>query len=313
MPYQLSVNIYNSAGEVVRHLFSGSSQNQSGGFSLGSTVVAPGGPGVSINFGGILQGGSDSLVWQGSNDNGQPVSGGTYYIKVDEIDPFGSVQSWTSPVAVLPPVAQQSLNIYNSAGELVAHLDLSSLPPGTTLTDLGFADPSKTTFALPSDPSGPGGVDFKLKESNSSGTASADEVWNGRNSQGQEVASGSYIVQLVSEGAGGQSIISSKGFIVLATPQTLSIAKVIAVPNPLGPTDKSLVLVTGSLPSGAGATAKLYNIAGELVAQGAEAAGGGRIVLTVGNWSSGIYIVMVEIRQSGDLLSRQILRIAIQR
>jgi hypothetical protein len=309
LPDHLDVVIYNSAGEAVKHLFSGASQELPAAFSLSGSLVAPGLP-VNISLGGILQGGLTGLSWAGLNDASQVVSGGIYTIKVSETDPFGNVVAWSKEVSVLPPASQQSLAIYNSAGELVANLDTSGLlSPTAQVTGIGFPDPSQSTFVAPSSSAGSGGVTFVLQQS---GGAPLTYTWNGRNNQGQLVSSGSYTVQLVDQTAGSASILMSKTFTLLK-PLDAAPPKVLAGPNPLGPKDSSLIFAFAPLPSGQYAVVKLYNVAGELIAQGLGSGPGGKVLIKVGNWSGGIYVAVFEVREQGSLVSRQLLRLAIQR
>src|SRR5207245_2803109 len=107
-----------------------------------------------------LSQGGKTLAWGGDNDQGQGVTGGTYYLKVEMEDPFGAKQSWSQSVTVLPPAPAQSLVIYNSAGEAVAHLSASS-GMGKSFTGLALHDSSKGAYAL-----GNGGVvDFDVADS----------------------------------------------------------------------------------------------------------------------------------------------------
>jgi flagellar hook assembly protein FlgD len=309
----VDVVIYNSAGEAVKHLYSGAAQQLPGGFDLSGNLVAPGVP-VNISLGGFLANGQSSLPWTGLNDGSQSVGGGVYTIKVSETDSFGAVQSWSQEVSVLPPASQESLAIYNSAGELITKLDTSSVLPATStaqVTNVGFVDPTKTTFVVPDQAAGPGGVPFVLQLSGNGSPVTF--TWNGRNSQGQEVSSGVYTVQLISQAAGSSSIIlDSKGFTILDAPGNGG-PKVTTGPNPLGPLDKSLTFSASGLAGTEVASVKLYNVAGELIAQGVSAAGQGKIMLTVGNWSAGVYLAVYEIRDSGSLKSRKLIKVAISR
>jgi hypothetical protein len=313
MPFKVEITVYNSAGEAVDHLFDGASQNLPGGFTLSSNLVAPNGPPLVIQLGGLLANGQKSLAWTGVNDAQQFVSGGLYTIQIHQIDPFGSVQTWAQEVSVLPPVSQTSLAVYNSAGELVARLDTSSVMPLSStaqITGVGFADPSKTSFGVPSQAGGPGGVVFELKLSDGSVQSLS---WNGRNSLGQEVSSGSYTVQLISQVVGSESILDAKTFVILAAQAAAPTLQ--AGPNPAGPKDKNLVFTYSALAADERASVRLYNLAGELVAQGLGPSGGGvgKITLTIGHWSSGVYMAVFEVHEGGGLKSRQVKRIAVIR
>jgi hypothetical protein len=304
MPMQVVVTIYNSAGEVVKHLYSGSSQNFPNGFTLSSTAVAPGGSGVSLDLGGKIQGGGSTLTWLGSNDNGQSVSPGTYTIQVVQTDPFGGIKSWTQAVTVMPAAVTQSLDIYNSAGELVRQINtasISSLP----LNDINLNNPSNSAYVV-----GTGaGVKFILH--NTSG-AQVPETWDGKSSTGQTVAPGTYIVQLVDNGP-AHSVVMSKSFTVLDGAGAPSF-DVIAGPNPVGPADKELVFSLNGIQAGEFASVELYNVAGELIASGSGSLGNNRVAMKVeGNWSSGIYVAIINANQGIIVISRKIYKIAVDR
>lgn len=300
---QLVVTIFNSAGEVVRHFFTGTSQNLLTGFAISSSSLAQGGGGVTLSFGGEIQGGGNSLVWLGTNDNGQPVSGGTYTIMVQTTDPYGSVQSWTKSVTVIPQALSQSLDIYNSAGELVATLNpssFSSLP----IVNIGFGNSSRSAFVLGSG----SGVKFMMQ--NSSG-GQVTTTWDGKSNSGQVVSPGSYIVQLV-DNDNGRIVVQSKSFVVLGDLSSSSF-RLIMGPNPVGPTDHELVFSFSGIQAGQTAHVKLYNVAGELIGQAAGSVGGNRVVVRVGNWSSGLYVVVAESHDGPMVVSRQLQNFAVQR
>jgi hypothetical protein len=297
------VGIYNSAGEQVKQLFSGPSQDSPQGFALdASSIVAMGG-GVNLSFGGALSGLGNTLTWVGDNNSGQAVGGGTYYVKAEMTDAFGATQAWSQAVNVLPQAAAQSLKIYNSAGELVATLDATSFS-GQTLTRLGFSKGDSAAYALGSG----GGVDFVLQDS---GGNQVSTHWDGKSSSGATVKPGSYTVQLI-DNNDGKVILVSKGFVLLADPAASSFS-VVAGPNPVGPATKQVVFAMKGLKSGEHAVLRLYNLGGELISQGSDSAGSGKIVLNIGNWSSGVYVAVVECRDGGAVVSRKLIRMAVQR
>jgi flagellar hook assembly protein FlgD len=304
MPDHLTVGIYNAAGELVRTLYQGNSQAMPGNFSESTgTFVALSGS-VTLNFGGELQGGAESLVWNGTNNSGQGVSGGTYTIKVTNTDAFGSVQTWAQSVNVLPQPPKQTLNVYNSAGELVATLDISAYA-GTPITQIGFPASSHAAFSLGQG----GGVPIQVQDSSG---ATSTLVWNGKSGTGALVSSGSYTLELTSNSGGNNSVTMSKSFEVLDAPGAGGFT-VVEGPNPVGPLDSDMVFQVNGLGSGQGSVLRLYNLAGELVAQGVDSGGNGRIVLKVGNWSAGIYVAVVEACQGSAVLSRKLSKVVIQR
>ena len=152
---------------------------------------------------------------------------------MQETDPFGRIVSWARDVTVLSAAHPQSLNIYNSAGELVRSLDMS--------------------------------------------------------------------------------VIASRDIVVLKNPDSQSAVDVKVVPNPVGPKDRQVSFLFSPLPFGRHAQLMLYNLSGDLVAQGVSNAGADRLILNIGPWSSGIYLGVFEVREGGGLVSRRQLRVALRR
>ena len=62
-------------------------------------------------------------TWNGTNNGGTEVTNGKYYVKIDNIDPTGVVNTQTQAVLVARHLATLTVNIYNEAGELVRRLD----------------------------------------------------------------------------------------------------------------------------------------------------------------------------------------------
>ena len=306
----MDVIIYNSAGEEVRRLYSGSSQGQPGSFKTRGDVLQPGSSGIQLEFSGVLAGGSNALVWEGNNDTGQSVSGGSYLIKVQETDPFGRIVSWAHDVTVLPAAHPQSLNIYNSAGELVRSLDMSVLARGARIANFSMADAGKKAFVVPNDPSAVGSLMLTVTDVHG---VQSQVPWDGRNSQGQPVASGIYNIQLLSKMDTGAVVIATRDIVVLKNPDSQSAVDVKVVPNPVGPKDRQVSFLFSPLPFGRHAQLMLYNLSGDLVAQGVSNAGADRLILNIGPWSSGIYLGVFEVREGGGLVSRRQLRVALRR
>ena len=270
--------------------------------STGSFVSVSGS--VTLGFGAELQGGTNSLAWNGTNNSGRGVSGGTYTIKVSSTDAFGNVQTWTQSINVLPQPPSQSLSIYNSAGELVANVDLSAFS-GKIITQVGFPASGHGAFSV-----GPGEtipIDVQVSDG-----SSRTILWDGKSGNGNLVSSGSYTLQLSSNSSVGSGPTLAKSFEVLDAPGIVAFG-VAQGPNPIGPMDDQAVFLVTGLATGENASVKLYNLAGELVAQGVDAQGNGRIVLTVGNWSAGIYVAVVEKHSGAAIVSRKLIKIAVQR
>lgn len=286
------VSIYNSAGELVKTLFHGSG-TQLSDLALSGGSVVPGSLGLTLSFSGSA-GGSSSLSWLGDNDNGQLVSGGTYSMKVETKDNFGTTSAWIRQISVIPSKRKVALKIYSSAGELVAALDPAAA---------GAVSPSQLKF---------GGDGKGAFEAGSATIVVVDS--NGAEITvplGQELKAGSYTVQLVNEDLGASKIIASRGFVLVAAPKAPNFSA-IAFPNPLGPENSPLQFLYAPRPAAETVTLRLYNVPGELVAQAVESASLGRITLAPRPWAAGIYIAVLELRQGRSLLSRRLLKVAIR-
>jgi flagellar hook assembly protein FlgD len=99
---QVSVDVYNEAGEVVRHLLSQtvpSIQSIVHNLTLSSSVIVPGGtPGqtqIQVDTGLPIP------AWDGDNDAGVGVQSGQYYVAVHTIDGKGGEATLTQPVVVM--------------------------------------------------------------------------------------------------------------------------------------------------------------------------------------------------------------------
>ena len=66
------------------------------------------------------------ISWDVTNDTGQALDGGVYYVKAEYRDAFDRVTTLIEPVQVLNTEGQNTLMIFNSAGEVVRHWELNS-------------------------------------------------------------------------------------------------------------------------------------------------------------------------------------------
>jgi hypothetical protein len=308
LPYRVSVTIYNEAGEVVRQVFNGAAASQPNGLTALQQPLAAGG-GLLLN---VLGGGNglSALEWDLDNNNGQPVSGGMYYVKVQTIDPYGNVTAYSQAVPVLPPASSDSLSIYNSAGELVRQIQL---PAGLSpLSDFSVAG---LTVGSSGPDAGVTAVSFTLK-----GAAGATSTWgwDGRNSVGQPVASGVYLVRLVHSALGQATTVKTLSVTLLAVPGSaaeLSLSQARVGPQPWlggGGPQGALKAQYPALP-GLAVEARLYDLAGELVGQGADPQGTGTLELTTGPLAGGIYVLKLQAFQGQAALARRMVKVAVAR
>ncbi len=150
---KVSVNIYNEAGEIVRHLYSyvdDPSNNILGDIQLSSNVIKPSAVSNSNGTVAITSSSGMTILWDGKSDSGTIVTNGRYQVEIHFVDGKGGeqiitrgllVQSDNSPISdgnvfAGPNIIKGGLNstliqvhsdsnytltarLYDTAGELV--------------------------------------------------------------------------------------------------------------------------------------------------------------------------------------------------
>jgi hypothetical protein len=297
--YGLFVGIYNSAGELVRTLYNGQAQFASPQFSPSASAFIPGSSPLALQFLGQFPGSNSQLSWNGLNNQGQDVIPGIYTIKVQDTDPYGKIQVFTQAVNVLPSEPAASLVVYNSAGEAVAHLSLAAYPQAVTvfsLTQTAFAVSGGSPAAVPITLQGDQGASYTM-------------TWVPQNDLGSTLSSGVYTIRLV-QWSDGRQVVESKQITLLNAPGNDGGATL--APNPVQGGSPRVTLSYGTDSPGSQASARLYNLAGELVLN-AAATGPGKLEFNVGSLAGGIYVVCFELRDGNALLRRQRIKLAILR
>jgi len=300
MPNRILVTLYNSAGERVRVLYDGGIQFIDPDMELSAPLLITGQAPVTLSVGGAATTGQGTLSWDGGNDNGQAVSSGSYYFKIETTDSMGTVTALIRSVQVLNIQGQNSLEVFNSAGELVYR------------RVLGSAFDNAASMRLHEDTMVAGGhkdLEVLLRQ----GGNDTSLAWHGRNDAGALVNSGTYTMQWVHTSAGGVRQVQSKTFTVLRLPDSsLPGGDFKAAPNPvrgLGP-----VAIHFDPAPGLGLHARLYNAAGELVGQAQVDASAGRCTFGRSEaLASGTYVAEIEMRQGAALLRRELKKVAIVR
>jgi len=302
-PYHVVVALYNSAGELVKRLFDGGAAAKPSGML--TTYLAPTANGslpIQIQLTGV--GNLAPLVWDEVNDNGQAVAGGSYYVKVQSTDPYGNVSTLSQGVTVLPSLGSDSVAIFNSAGELVRTLPLPA--SGSPVTDISVNGASVGAGKLPV-------VSFHLTTANG---AASDYGWDGCNSLGQPVQSGSYLVRLVRTVAGTGTVVKVLAVTVLALPgstERSALDAAIIAPQPWTPAQgPGLTVAYPALP-GHQVRAQLYDLAGELVTQGLDASGSGQLTVPVARAAGGVYLLRLEAFKGSALLAARTMKVAVLR
>jgi hypothetical protein len=307
-PYQVSVAIYNSAGEKVKDLYNGAAAYDLTHLQVGVAGPQASGAPVLVDLGGLGTSGGD-LVWNGSNQGGQWVANGVYYVKVTSLDPFGNATTVTESVNVIGVENQESVEIFNSAGEVVRKFDLSGVT--STVQNIVLNMPAgQSAVSASTDPvtgAVTGGVNLTLSLSNG---ASQPLFWDGMGSGGAPLQSGTYLLELVRTQPGQTSTIKTLSVTLLASKNGSALA--VAASAKVGPNP---VLKGGDVavryqPNAQNwVVARLYNESGELVAQTLDFGSG--TLNFGGGLSAGVYMLDFEVR-SGDLVvARRILKVAV--
>ena len=287
--FTVRIGVYNEAGELVDQLmapkrFSELIQNVN--MSLNTLVSIN--DVDQISFHGVVLG-----AWNGTTTGGSEVTNGKYYIKVDNIDPSGVVNTQTQAVLVARHLATVTVNIYNGAGEVVKHLTetmADALPMNT-----GFSL-STSTFA----PGYQGGSNSNLQIGLSGGIT---VTWDGRGDNGEFLTNGQYSVEVTTvDGQGGNATVT-KQVTIYHSGLELPNGYVSVFPNPYSAKTNANSLVTIKVGGNYSLKASIYTVAGELVDQVASLPGNNFTTwdptaqTASGSYSvaSGVYIAVVVI------------------
>jgi hypothetical protein len=287
----------------VKKLFDGPTQWSLGQVELSSSTLAGGQGSVEIKLPGVMNGGATKVSWDGTTNNGQLVDTGTYYFKVENTDPFGHTKVTTRDIPVVKAVGDNSLGLYNSAGEMVAQIPLGAYPD--PITDFSLDQPS---FAPAYDPAtGQVSNPLKINLVDSKGT-SHTFLWDGRNGRAKTLASGNYTLRLLSDsGSGSRAVVMRELVMLKGTEENLP--EVVVAPNPATRDDRE-IFVEYKAGLGIKVKAGLYNVAGELIGHGRES-GPNALSLDVSRLATGVYVVVFEAQDENDGFRKKIVKVAV--
>jgi hypothetical protein len=291
--FQATIKVYNGAGELVAVLESGlglSSQVLSLAVLQGVFVPDTNGLGT------IRLNGPDTVIsWDGSTNTGQKVQSGSYNVVVSITDPMGNVETFNQPLTVIRVDTGVTVEVFNSAGELVWSEHKNSGSAGA----IGLS-----TRELVPDPAGPG---LKIVY----GAGAGDSVtWNGLNSQGQAVASGTYLVQVTQSSPTGKNTFSQSVSVIQAPGGVFASAA--AGPNPARAGVASVFVQFYGVAGGTQLWGDVYNLAGERIGALSSDPGGLRWDLPKG-LASGIFILRLNGRSPSGQAKSQSLKVAVVR
>jgi len=301
--YTVSINIYNSAGEVVKTIPVKSYSLPINSITLSTsnqiTTLQGQGSIINIYYGGILIG-----TWDGSNNSGNPVTNGNYAIKVDSTSNTGIVTSVEQDATVKRALSDITANIYNSAGEIVRTLYF--MVSDATDAQMTNVNLSSSVMTLGSTTSGNASLLQIVVDT--TGTP-VTLTWDGTNNSATDVTPGTYTIQLHWDNGQGGTTNITRSVIVVGGGAS---GTVIAEPNVLT-TGQTLTTFNGTGITNAWTlNAKVYTIAGELVKSIPGTPGTAMAQWNAAGIASGVYVAVVQVQDSnGGVLENQLLKVLV--
>jgi len=308
--YTVHVGVYNEAGELVKDIWVQRLSQKIEDFSiLENPVIASLNDFVYLEYQGV-----QIATWDGTNEEGDPVTNGKYHLKIDNVDPYGTVTNVSQEVTVSRSIARVGVRVYNSAGEVVRDLySFMEDPCGTvvsaTMTPTPCQNPlsgvSVSTNVLVPQAVGTPGPNGELKITSQGGL---NVTWDGKGDEGQVVQSGHYEVEVhYTDGQGGEETVSIG--VVVQKGNSDPGNYLSALPNHLTGGQASTTITVND-PGATQVTVSLYNLAGELIRQ-VRGTTPNQAVLDFSGLSSGLYFAVTEVRDaSGKFITRKILKIS---
>ncbi len=292
--YTVKIGVYNEAGELVKTLL----------------VTQYSQPLVDLQLknGDLINGMNDPIliydqntqitVWNGTDQNGNPVPNGDYYVKVDNVDSFGVDKSVVLNVVVSRSLEKVTIDIYNEAGEIVDTLySVVEDPQGTVITGVKLSG----TVLEPGSP-----TDGNLIITTNNGVTA---IWTGYASSGAVVPNGKYFIEVHStDGKGGETVIVTSVMVLNNPKQT--VPKVWAYPNPL--TGGFSQVEFQGFATNVNLTVRIYDLSGELVTELKGAGGTSRVTWNAAGIASGLYIAKVEQKDlTGKIIAKQTIKVLV--
>jgi len=305
--FSVAINIYNSAGEVVKSIpikqFSTAITNIT--LSTTNTITTLQGPGSSVDilFDGVVIG-----TWDGSNNQDLPVANGTYKVQIDNISAAGNVTSISQNVVVNRSISDVEVDIFNQAGEVVRKLyNVMSNPVGSSMTNISLSS-SVLKPSLSAPVSGTGQTPAQVKIYIEDSSAPVTLTWDGSADNGNFVTPGEYQIQVHWSNGNGNSTNITRSLLVM--PTTGASGKVLAKPNELNKDNGYSTRLDGSAVSGAASIkARVYTLMGELV-KSLSNPSAPYMDWDASGKASGLYIAVVEMDSAnGEVLSHQKVKI----
>ncbi|HJT22962.1 MAG TPA: hypothetical protein VJ873_00180, partial [bacterium] len=296
--YTVKVDVYNEAGELVKQI--AVTQFTEAITSLQwpqGTTLSSVGQTLSLYSLGHLIG-----QWDGNNSTGDPVSNGTYYVKLDNSDSSGVVSSITQEVTVSRTLSRVTVNVYNEAGEVVRQLysseadatsqNLASAQISGDMIDLGAVGgtglPAFVTLTLAN------GVTLS---------------WDGHSDNGNWVSDGRYFVE----------VHAVNGAVNATQTYTINVrgggasGTFFAQPNRLD-SNQTTTLFRVLASTALTVQARVYDLAGERLATVVGQPGTNQVSWNSAGLASGLYLAELEARDgNGKIFGKQIVKVLVVR
>ena len=297
----MKIGVYNEAGELVKLIYAQNLPEPIENVALGgnNTIQSLHGADNAVT---IYDGSTPVAVWDGSTQDGGPALNGSYYIKVDNIDPSGVDKSVSQLVTVSRSLLKTSILIYNEAGETVRHLFAVVDDPGPNLALVA----QLSTGLL--QPGGGTGTPNQLTITLSTG---ATVIWDGRGDNGTYVLNGQYLIEVHSNnGQGADTTINLK--VAVLNPLRDPSSPLQAFPNILNAANGSVVTFQDASGPGLILRVHVFTLAGELVKGWEDTTGNSKTTWNVQDLASGIYLAVVgSFDPQGGLVHQRTLKLAV--
>ncbi|HTB23273.1 MAG TPA: hypothetical protein VK914_11290 [bacterium] len=301
VPVSLKVLVYSSSGELVDVLFEGGAMNIPSSVAVGTNPVLAGVQSVIVTLNTELSNGAGTLAWEGENSNGQLVSSGGYYIQLSYENNFGQTTTFNEPVQVIDPqTTGNSLNIFNSAGEIVWTAPVPTAGSGNGTLSLSS---DVVLMALDSK------TGQLITPLNITVGTNPPVAWDGLNLEGQPVAAGDYTVQFTDVQPLGEPLVVNKTVKVVSSSVGHASAAVTVFPDPwngTGPLEAAYTPAVGDYGAGA-----IYTLSGQKVAEASDPGDSGTLVFSPGRLSPGIYLLEFRQMNAASTIVRSITKFAV--
>jgi len=307
-PYILNIDIYNEAGEKIRTLISTRASDILRSATLleneNEIEMITTDKQLKIKLEGIetpdtINQGQSIFIWNLKNDSGQFVKNGVYYIKISEKDSYGHTDLIIKSINVLDVIDFVTVNIYNSAGELVKTIrnPIQNLPNklNISINDLISVEKNKNEILL-----------------YYGDNAENYVIWDGLTEQGLLVTSGIYEIQVVSKLQSGEIKVASKTVQILREDEEF-LKQLKVYPNPF---IKDKITFEWEAAGSGELAIRIYNLKGELVKYLITRLENGKIIwdlktVTGALVSEGNYYVIAEAKNNSGILNRKCIKFSI--